>query len=208
MTKRLFMILLAVCVLAAAIPAIAEEDRFSNEWLRCWAAEILAEALEKPVAGDQLSLPLSGKVILVYHDCYWGSQCNVYRKTKTGRDDPHPEAPFFQPVYSNGEPVYPSVPVSIWAETVEDCDWLIVYGGFETDRDKNFYFGDIDRVTVETRVYVLNAREKRAALLEVIGVDRPERRTTMDHTSGWVMHDEAEAFISRLLTDGESAEQP
>ncbi len=204
MKKRLFVILVVACMLVAVYPAVAEEDHFSQEWLSNWAAGVLAEALEKPAAGEKLSLPLSGKTILVYHDCYWGSKCNVYRKTETGRKDPHPKDPFFQPVYSNGEPVYPSVLASVWAETVENCDWLIVYGGFETDREKNYYFGGTDRVTVETRVYVLDVREKQSVLLEVIGVDKPGRRTEMDHTSGRVMFDEAEAFISRLL----SADQP
>ena len=191
-------LLMALCLLMASVPAMSESH--SEAWLDNWARELLEETLEQPVSAEQPEIPLRGKMILAYKEL--NGKCNVYGKySMMAKEDPHPEDPFFQPVVSTGQPVLPEVPASCWAESVEECDWLIIYGGYETSRTKGYYGGNIDRVVVETRVHVLDPREKRIVLTEIIGSDVPGIRTT--NPTGRVKFDEAEACIVKLLTGEE-----
>ena len=160
-----------------------------------WAKNIFDTALESGKRGDAPALPLSGKSVLVFCD---SKNCNVYNKySMKAKTDPHPDDPFFQPVFSDGEPIFPEVPVSVWADSTDACDYLILYGGFETDRVEGFYEGGADRVSTETIVYVIDPKEKQILLTKSVGKDVP--RNVTDHPQGRVMYDEAEEYIQELL---------
>ena len=195
MRIRITVLLLSVCLILVSVPALAESH--SEGWLDNWAGEIYNEALKQPVTSDQPDIPLEGKMILAVLglDGKCGT-CDKY--SMMAKNDPHPDDPFFQPVLSNGQPKYTSIPASCWANTVEECEWLILYGGFETGRNKGFYGGNIDRVIVTTRVYVVDPKEKRIVMEETIGTDTPGIKTK--NPKGQVLYDEAEKFIIRLVT--------
>ena len=164
-----------------------------------WANEIYESAMDAQPSDGIPKLPLSGKIILAYHD---STGCNVYSKrSMMAKTDPFPEAPYFQAVFSDGTPKYEDVPESVWADSFEECDYLIVYGGFEVSRNAGYYEGGADRVTTKTVVYVLDPKEKVVLLSKDIGVDAPGSVT--DHTTGRVLYDEADAYITYLLTGQE-----
>ena len=199
MRIRISAILLALCLLLVSVPAAAERESHSEAWLDRWARELFEEAQKQPALDEQPEVPLSGRLILVYAEL--SGKCNVYCKYGGPKTDPRPQDPFFQPVWSNGQPLYPDIPASCWADSVEDCDWLIVYGGFETGRNKGFYGGNIDRVIVTTRVYVLDPREKKIVLTRTIGTDTPASRTS--NPTGKVLSEQAKDYIIRLITSQE-----
>ena len=194
---RIIVMFLSVCLLFVSVPALSEN--VSEAWLSNWAGEIYHEAIQQPSPSDRPNLPLEGKIILAFLDL--NGKFNVSGKYSImAKKDPHPDAPFFQPVVSNGQPKFASIPSSCWANTIEECDWLIVYGGFETGRNKGFYGGNIDRVIVTTRLFVLDPKGKRIVLEETIGTDAPGIQTR--NPRGQVLFDEAGKYIIRLATGG------
>ena len=193
MRTRMLAVLLVLCAALAVTPGRAESH--SKAWLDRWAEELFREARELSLADEEPDVPLSGRLILAYTDLK--GKCSVYSKFSGPKKDPRPKDPFFQPVWSNGQPLFREIPASCWAKTVEECDWLIVYGGFETSRNKNYYGAGIDRVVVTTRVCVLDPAEKRIVLEETIGTDAPGVRTSTP--TGRVMIDEAQSYIISLI---------
>ena len=199
-------LLLVFCVLFGTfalepVRGCADEGSgtITKEQTTRWADELLEAAINKKVSKKGPEIPLTGKVILAYHECYYNKGCVVYGKYDPdgSKGDPTPGEPFFQPLYSSGTPIF-DVPASTWASTIEECNWLIVYGGFEVDRRKEYYMDGSDRVSVATRVYVINPKKSRIVYYKDLGTDVPGNRT--DHTSGKVDHKAAEAEIMYLLT--------
>ena len=192
MRIRIPALILALSMVFAYAAAAAEEH--SEYWLDSWADEVFREALGQPASAEKPDIPLTGRLVLAYVD--QRGKCNVYCKYGGPKADPRPEDPFFQPVYSNGQPIYPEIPASRWADAVENCGWLIVYGGFETGRNTDYYGKGIDRVIVTTRLYVLDPVARRIVLEEEIGTDAPGIRTGSPR--GQVLFSEADALITRL----------
>lgn len=185
---------------------IYKTDAYSERNLDKWATDIfntVCESSDKPSDSEKnVKIPLSGKTILAYYDRIDNPSCNVYCKYnitsyETAGEDPIPDAPFFMPVVSNGDPVIPDVPESAWADFKEQCEYLIIYGGFESGRIADYYEGNIDRESVATVVYVIDPRKEKILLIKTIGTDSPGAVTY--NPTGQVMHDEAVNFIVHLF---------
>ena len=165
-----------------------------------WADSMLKTAQKRNPLSITASVPLDGKLILAYHNVEKSEGCHVYGKYDIKHEkyeDPFPDNPFFQPVSYDGTTIY-DYPPSVWANTQKECDYLIVFGGFEESREKNYYSGGIDRVSVETEVYVIDTKKSRIVDVELIGINIPAPIT--DHTTGYVYKEEAEKYIQYLLT--------
>ncbi len=81
----------------------------------------------------------------------------------------------------------------------KECDYLIVCGGFELSREKKYYQGGIDRVSVETRVYIIDMKKAHIVFEKDFGIDTPHP-ISADHTTGYVNYRDSEAYIRYLLT--------
>ena len=66
---------------------------------------------------------------------------------------------------------------AFYAGSIEECDYLIVFGGFESDRDREYYKGGADRVEITTLVLVFDAREKELLHLKSLGTFLPNWKT-------------------------------
>ena len=97
----------------------------------------------------------------------------------------------------------PSYGMSSWdipreriAETREDCDYLILYGGLFSDYEKNYYIGG-HRITVTTLVFVIDTKTGEIVHIETIGVDRPGSSTKTPKGKTYVQ--ESIDYLSALL---------
>ena len=212
---KIFLMLAGIILIAGLLagcdePELTEEiyntDSYSEYNLDKWATDIfntVVESSEKHSDSENnVKIPLSGKTILAYYDKSDNPSCNVYCKNnmpsyETSNYDIIPDSPFFLPVVSNGDPVIPNVPESAWADYKEKCEYLIIYGGFESGRVADFYEGNVDRVSTTTVVYVIDPRKEKVLLLKTIGTDSPGAVTY--NPTGQVMHDEAKKYIAHLF---------
>ena len=173
-----------------------------------WAADIFNTVYESTDKSSDYKnidkIPLSGETILAYYHKTDDPCCNVYCKYNMPGYVPNdkdliPESPFFLPVVSNGDPVIPDVPESAQAEYKEKCEYLIVYGGFESGRIEGYYQGNIDRVSTKTVVYVIDPQKEKLLLRKTIGTNSPGDVTSTP--TGQVMHDQAKDYIAHLFED-------
>ena len=203
---RILILFFLACLFFGSVHAYAasssKKDKApTKEQMHKWADSTLKAALKKKIGKYEPSVPLKGKIILSFHSVDKTKGCYVYGKyaiDSKNYEDPHPDDPFFQPVSYNGAPEY-DVPASTWANTKKECDYLIVYGGFELSREKKYYRGGIDRVSVETRVYIIDMKKTHIVFEKDFGIDTPNPIST-DHTTGYVNYRDSEAYIRYLLT--------
>lgn len=108
--------------------------------------------------------------------------------------------PRYYPVTKTGStlsPTFSHIPSSRYASSFEQCDTLILYGGFESERNEKYYEGGFDRVTVTTLVFVLDTKTKTIQHVKVIDTDAPPARTS--RPVGEEKISDAIAYITPLL---------
>ena len=88
---------------------------------------------------------------------------------------------------------------SHFANSIDECDTLIVYSGFESGRNVNYYSNGADRVSITTIVLVIDAKARELQHIEIIGTDSPSSVTDMSHTTGRLKDKEAEQYIASLV---------
>ena len=142
-----------------------------------------------------------GKVILCYLDR--SGKFNVYNKSDSKAqkiDNSDKQVPYYLPVLSDGSPVLKGVDTARFANSVSECDTLIVYGGFESSRFRDYYGQGWDRVGITTLVFVIDAKDKKILHVETIGTDTPGVRTEDSHTTGYTLYDLADKYVIGLLS--------
>ena len=95
------------------------------------------------------------------------------------------------------------VPAEVFADTIDECRYLIAYGGCNSNVVENYYAvspvaeGIRDRTDVTTLVLIIDAKEKRILHIENIGTDIPAAQTT--DPTGNVLNEKAIEYIDNLL---------
>ncbi|MDL2252898.1 hypothetical protein LJC49_02335 [Ruminococcaceae bacterium OttesenSCG-928-I18] len=107
--------------------------------------------------------------------------------------------PVYTPVQPDDIARLTDVDPARFANKLKECDTLIVYGGFESERSQDYYMGGMDRVKTTTLVFVIDAREKEILHIEVIGTDAPGNMTDVGYTTGHTLDEEAAQYVSALL---------
>ena len=101
----------------------------------------------------------------------------------------------------------PAVPQDVFADTIDECRYLIAYGGCHSNILENYFSispeakGSIDRTDTTTVVLVIDAQQRTVLHIENIGTDIPKAGgdlTRGDHI-GDTLTEEANAYISKLL---------
>ena len=197
--SRILILFFLVCLFVGSVQAYAAGSSKkakvpTEKQMHNWADKIVKTAINRNIdLSRKPTFPLRGKLILVYHSPDKSEGCSVFGKYDIKlKEDPHPNDPFFQPVSSKGVPKY-DVPASTWANTQKECDYLVVYGGFEHSREKRYYQGGIDRVSVATSVYIIDPKKSRTVYCDVLAIDTPPPMT--NRTTGTVDRRRAEARV-------------
>lgn len=110
-----------------------------------------------------------------------GTVIPKYKTSEYGGEDSFHDYPFFTPVGIDGQLRYPNLPAKVWANSREECDYLVVYGGYTSKVDKNYYTavysgggaGSADRVTVTTMYCVIDAHTGKVVNVSKVGTDTP-----------------------------------
>lgn len=89
---------------------------------------------------------------------------------------------------------------SLFADSLGECDFLIVYGGYESLRNEAYYMDAIDRIETTTMVFVIDAKNRQLLHIENIGTVNPASSTRSDQTTGPTMTSESAQYIQSLLT--------
>ena len=205
--SRILVLFFLVCLFFGSVHAYAASSSKkakvpTEKQMNSWANKIVNTATKRKIDNQRPHFPLRGNLILVYHSPDKSEGCHVYGKydCKLSKD-PHPNDPFFQPVSGKGVPKY-DVPAYTWANTQKECDYLVVYGGFEESREKRYYQGGIDRVSIATRVYIIDPKKSRTVYCNTLAIDTPPPMT--NHTTGKVDRLRAEAEVLYILTGKKS----
>ena len=96
-----------------------------------------------------------------------------------------------------------SIPQEVFADSVDECRYLIAYGGCEANVAEDYYGlipfseGTIDRTDITTIVVVIDAVEREVLHIEIIGTDVPEASTESPY--GDQLTEEAITYIMELL---------
>lgn len=83
-----------------------------------------------------------------------------------------------------------------FADTRGECGYLIVYGGFISRKEKNYYKGGISRNTVSTEVFVIDAVKKEVIHIEHIGTNAPQAVTTTP--TGSILSNDALNYMANI----------
>lgn len=162
-------------------------------------------------AGEELSgdfdLP-AGKVVLgcfdsilseathstevFYADGNWG--------TDQGREPTlfYPESMFGYLDQYEMSDVLRDVPVETFANSTDECDYLIVYDGVPSSVEEDFYWGGWDRISTTTLVLVIDAKQGKVVHIENVGTDTPPAMNS-DTTEGEVLKEDLAAYLNDLL---------
>lgn len=106
-----------------------------------------------------------------------------------------------------GSALDPSIPKEAFADSPDDCRYLIAYGGCPSHVEKDYYSttpgakATADRVDTTTLVLIVDARERKVLHIENIGTDVPADSVdaAKSEAVGKVLDEEARAYISKLL---------
>ncbi len=137
---------------------------------------------------DQLinaPVTLPGKVITA------GSDDDSFTAYDTSEEDLLPGQPRFQ--YWEFEEADPA----LFADTVEECDTLVIYKSFATKVDEEYYDTGDDRIHVSTFVFVIDVNEKRLLHIKSVATDAPGNITST--TVGSPDREAALAYMAGLF---------
>ncbi|MBQ9828694.1 MAG: hypothetical protein IJM62_08425 [Lachnospiraceae bacterium] len=109
------------------------------------------------------------------------------------RTDP---VPYFFPSGSTGILIYDTNNTEAFADSLDDCRYLVYYRGFESKTDKAYYNNTYDRIHVTTVVFIIDTETRKVVHMETVGTDAPGNIT--DDRKGKVLYDRAEGYIRGL----------
>ncbi|MBP5261612.1 MAG: leucine-rich repeat domain-containing protein [Clostridiales bacterium] len=118
--------------------------------------------------------------------CYTGNGCSVFIKSSND----NASVPHYACIEDR------DTPQDAFAETRGQCRYFIIYAGIVSRVDENFYEGAIDRRTMATVVFVIDAVDREVVHIKYIGSDCPGAVT--DHTTGKVMFTEAMEYMDSI----------
>ena len=168
-------------------------------------------AFEDEAIGAELSadyiLP-SGKVIIGRID--YG---NEFRPVKADYADGDwvyeavgERVPLFYPESLDGhfsaertETILENVPVETFANSTDECDYLIIFDSVASHVDEDYYMGSIDRTSVTSLVFVIDVNEGKIVHIENVGTDTPGSTVEMGQQRGDLLWDEVAAYLNELL---------
>ena len=81
---------------------------------------------------------------------------------------------------------------------IDECDYIIVFGGYISLADEDYYMGGYNRYGMTMLVFVIDARDMTCLHIESVYTDLPGSPT--DHTTGHKDRTAAEEYIAELLT--------
>ena len=115
--------------------------------------------------------------------------------------------PLFYPESLNGHfddegtmTILANVPTDAFANSIDECDYLVVYDSGASHIDEGYYTG-IDRQSTTTLALVVNMREGKVAHIENIGTDTPGKRVKIGQNRGKMLWDECAEYLNTLLTN-------
>lgn len=85
----------------------------------------------------------------------------------------------------------------IFADSLDECKYLILYGGFESLLEEDFYFQG-DRVTISTLVILIDAQSREIVAIKDLGSDTPPAFKA-EKGFGDVKDTEARQFVADVL---------
>ena len=168
-------------------------------------------AFEDEAIGTELSddytLP-SGKVIIGRID--YGNEFRPVRADYADGDWIYEavgeRVPLFYPESLNGhfddegtETILANVPVETFANSTDECDYLIVFDSVASHVDEDYYMGSIDRTCVTSLVFVIDVSEGKIVHIENVGTDTPGSTVEMGQQRGDLLWDEVAAYLNELL---------
>lgn len=144
-------------------------------------------------ADDAVGYAADGKTILAVYHANKEESLSVYEQDGMV----NPKEPYYLPTYTNGDPIYANIPPERFANHVNDCEYLIVFGGFESGRNVGYYSGGVDRVIITTLVLVIDVQSEKVLHIQNIGTDSPGMTTS--NPTGRALYDEAGQYLTVLL---------
>ena len=115
--------------------------------------------------------------------------------------------PLFYPQSLNGhfddegsKTILANVPADTFANSVDECDYLVVYDSGASHIDEGYYTG-VDRQSTTTLALVVNMREGKVVHIENIGTDTPGKRVKIGQNRGKMLWDECAKYLNTLLTN-------
>jgi hypothetical protein len=140
--------------------------------------------------------PLKGKVVMA--SCDYRGVFNVYDcYDLTYQNHSYPQ---YTPSYTNSSPLFSNSAPELFADTIAECDYLVLFGGFISRYDAEYFEDGSDRIGITTLVLVINANEKILLHIKALDEDLPEASSGSDQTFGTVDKDAAYSYIGSLLS--------
>ncbi len=109
------------------------------------------------------------------------------------------QLPWFYPLYCENSEVYHFAGrEDVFADSMEECRYLIIEGALNALVEEDFYWGGMDRVTRTTVVLIFDAQARELVHVEYLGTDAPPE-SNAESTFGKYFQNEADAYIMGLL---------
>ena len=109
------------------------------------------------------------------------------------------QLPWFYPLYCDNSEVYHFAGrEDVFADSMEECRYLIIEGALNSMVEEDFYWGGMDRVTRTTVVLIFDVRARELVHVEYLGTDTPPASNAQS-TFGKYFQDEADTYIMGLL---------
>ncbi|MBO4637598.1 MAG: hypothetical protein J5685_10675 [Clostridiales bacterium] len=133
-----------------------------------------------------------GKVICANYNIGYDSERHfyVYSRSQYARQD----LPAYD-CFDTDEDTYSG----FFADSREECSYLIVIAGLYSNIDRDFYEGGTDRYSMSTDVYIIDVRSMELVHVEHIGDDCPGAVAQVPR--GRMLEFEAQEYIRGLLAD-------
>ena len=114
--------------------------------------------------------------------------------------------PLFYPQSLNGHfddegsiTILANVPADAFANSIDECDYLVVYDSGASHIDEGYYTG-IDRQSTTTLALVINVHEGKVVHIQNIGTDTPGKRVKIGQNRGKMLWDECAEYLNTQLT--------
>ena len=181
-----------------------------------WASGLAADAVGKMYDdGDVYPGELEGGELFLfegeYAECdiayssdgvrekYTGSQPDIDGKVVWGHLTPTGQVQLF------AESIYKDIDTEAVARSIDEAEYLIVYCGFVSRVDKEFYNGGIDRTLVTTLVLVIDVQDRSVVHIENVGTDCPDGYIS-DRSRGFALDDAALDYMNGLCGGNKETE--
>ena len=92
------------------------------------------------------------------------------------------------------------VPIDAFANSIDECDYLIVFDGVTSEVEEDFYMGGWDRETTTTLALIIDAKQGKIVHIENVGSDTPPSMQA-DSTAGEMLRSELAEYLHDLLLE-------